>query len=71
MVDSAQSVLFSLSILEPNEETMTRGMSYNYALLKQSIIRALRDIGYNSLLKNPNWVRLVALKIRLIGLLQD
>ena len=70
-MDSAQSIIFSLSILETNEETMTCGTPYKCALLKQSIIRALWEIGYNSLFKNPNWVRPMALERWLRGLLQD
>ena len=50
---------------------MTRGTPYKCALLKQSLIRALWEIGYNSPLKNPNWVRPMALERRLRGILQD
>ena len=41
MVDIAWTIVFTLSILEPNEETGTRDTPYNFCPLKQSIIRAL------------------------------
>ena len=36
---------------------MTRGKSYNFVLLNQSIIKSLWDIGHNFVLKNPNQVK--------------
>ena len=50
---------------------MTRGTSYKCALLKQSVIMALWEIGYTSLFKNPNWVTHMALERWLRGLIHD
>ena len=69
MTAITQTVIFSLSISEPKEETMTRGKSYKFALLNQYIIRSLWEIGHNFVLENPNQVRPVALKREFRGLL--
>ena len=52
------------------EEIVTRGMSYKFALLHQSIIRSLWETGNKFALKNPNQVRLVAFERRFRGLHQ-
>ena len=57
-----------LSISEPKDETVTRGKSYKFALLNQSIIRSLWEIGHNFVLKNPNHIRPVALEGSFRGL---
>ena len=61
---------FDLSISEPKEETVTRGKSYKFALLNQSIIGSLWDIGHNFALKNPNQVRPVTFERSLRGILK-
>ena len=60
MVAITQTVVFFLSISETKDETVTRGKSYKFALLNQSIIRSLWEIGHNFVLENPNQVRPVA-----------
>ena len=52
------------------DEIVTLGMSYKFALLNQSIIRSLWEIGHNFVLENPNQVRPVAFKIEFRGILQ-
>ena len=49
---------------------MTCGKSYNFALLNQSIIRSLWEIGHNFSLENPNQVRPVAFERSFRGILQ-
>ena len=68
---SSQTTVFAVSIVELNKQTMICGMAYNLDLLKQPIIRSLSEIGHNFALKNPNWVRPVALERRFGGLLHD
>ena len=70
MAASTQTVVSYVSISEPKEETMTRGTSYKFALLNQSIIRSLWEIGHNFVLKNPNQVKNVAFERRLRGILK-
>ena len=70
MVTSTQTVVSWLSISETKDETVTRGKSYKFALLNQSIIRSLWEIGHNFVLENPNQVRPVAFKRELRGLTQ-
>ena len=60
MAASTRTVVSFLSILETKNETMTHGKSYKFALLSQSIIRSLWEIGHNFVLENPNQVRPVA-----------
>ena len=69
MVASAWTIVSWLSILETKDETVTRGKSYKFSLLYQSIIRSLWEIGPNFVLENPNQVRLVAFKREFRGLL--
>ena len=71
MVASRQPIFSWLSILETKDEIMTRGKSYKFALLNQSIIRSLWEIGHNFVLENPNQVRPVAFERSFRGLLQD
>ena len=71
MVASTQTIVCSLSISEPKEETVTRGKSYKFALLNQSKIGSLWEIGHNLALKNPNQIRPVAFERRFKGLLED
>ena len=74
LYDMPRVIFYSFSYdvdTEKNKETFTHGMSYKCALLKQSIIRALWEIGHNSFLKNQNWVRPMALERILGGLLRD
>ena len=59
-----------LSISEAKEEKVRRGKSYKFALLNQSIIRSLWEIGHNFVLENPNQVRPVAFKREFRGILQ-
>ena len=59
-----------LSISETKDKTVTRGKSYKFALLNQSIIRSLWEIGHNFVLENPNQVRPMAFEISFRGLLQ-
>ena len=54
MVDIAWTVGFCVSISEPKEEIVKLGTSYNFTLLKKTIIRSLWEIGLNFVLKNPN-----------------
>ena len=70
VVRSTQPVVFSLSISETKDKTVTRGKSYKFALLNQSIIRSLWEIGHNFVLENPNQVRPVAFERSFRGLLQ-
>ena len=69
MVASTQTVVYWLSISETKDETVTRGKSYKFSLLNQSIIRSLWEIGHNFVLENPNQVRPVAFKIEFYGIL--
>ena len=62
MVTSTSNLVLLLSISEVKDETMTHGKSYNFAILNQSIIRSLWEIGHNFVLENPNQVRLMAFK---------
>ena len=62
MVTSTQTLVSFLSISETKDETVTRGKSYKFDLLKQSIIRALWEIGHNFTLKNQNYLRPMAFK---------
>jgi len=50
---------------------MTRGTSYNFTLLNQSIIKSSWEIWHNSSLENPILIRLVGLERVLRGLPQD
>ena len=50
---------------------MTRGTSYKFVLLNQSIIRSSWEIGHNSFLKNPILIRPIGLKRGLRVLPQD
>ena len=70
MVASTQTVVYWISISETKDETVTRGKSYKFALLNQSIIRSLWEIGHNFVLENPNQVRPVAFERSFRGLLQ-
>ena len=70
MAVSTQTVVYGLSILEPKEETMTCGKSYKFALLNQSKIGSLWEIGHNFALKNPNQIRPMAFERSFRGLLQ-
>ena len=70
MVTSTWTVVSWLSISEIKDEKVTHGKSYKFALLNQSKIRSLWEIGHNFVLENPNQVILVAFKRELIGLLQ-
>ena len=63
MVVITQNVVSSLSISEAKDKTVTRGKPYKFAILNQSIIRSLWEIGHNFVLENPNQVRLVAFEI--------
>jgi len=63
-------VVSSLSIVDLKDKTMTRGKFYKFALLNQSIIRSLWEIGHNFVLKNPNQVIPMALERRCRGLIQ-
>ena len=49
---------------------MTRGKSYKFTILNQSIIGSLWEIGHKFSLKNPNQIRPMALERSFIGLLQ-
>ena len=69
MVTSTQTLVSWISISETKEKTVTRGKSYKFALLNQSIIRSLWEIGHNFVLENPNQVRPVALKREFRGIL--
>ena len=70
-VQKEDRLYFLVSIFsEPEVETVTRGTSYKFALLNQSISRSLWEILYNSSLVNPIWIRLVALERGHRGLLQ-
>ena len=71
MVVITQTVVCFLSISELKEETMIRGKSYKFAILNQSIIGSLWEIGHNVSLKNPNKVRPVTLERRCRGVLKD
>ena len=70
MVASTWTVVSWLSISETKDETVTRGKSYKFALLNQSIIRSLWEIGHKFVLENPNQVRPVELEIRFKGIPQ-
>ena len=70
MDTSTWTVVFSLSISEPKEETVTRGKSYKFSLLNQSKIGSLWEIGYNFALKNPNQIRPMAFERSFRRLLQ-
>ena len=70
MAASTQTVVSFLSILELKDETVTRVKSYNFDLLKQSIIRSLWEIGHKFSLKNPNQVRPVTFERSFKGILQ-
>ena len=71
MVESTPNLISGVSIVELKEETMTRGTLYKFALLNQSIIRSLWEIGHKFALKNPNQVRHITFERRFRGLLQD
>ena len=70
MVTSTRPVVYWISILETKDKTVTRGKSYKFALLNQSRIRSLWEIGHNFVLENPNQVRPVAFERSFRGLLQ-
>ena len=70
MVAITRPVVYWLSILETKDKIVTRGKSYKFALLNQSIIRSLWEIGHNFVLENPNQVRPVAFERSFRGLLQ-
>ena len=70
MVAITQTVVSWISISETNNKTVTRGKSYKFALLNQSIIRSLWEIGHNFVLKNPNQFRLVGFERSFRGILQ-
>ena len=57
MAGSKWTIVFGILISEPKEETGTRGKSYNFSLLNESIIRSSWEIGHKFVLKNPNQVR--------------
>ena len=63
MVAITQTAVSWLSISKKKDEKVTRGNSYKFALLNQSRIRSLWEIGHNFVLENPNKVRPVALEI--------
>ena len=67
---SAWNLVFGLSISEPKEETVTCGKPYKFALLNQSKIGSLWEIGHNFALKNQNQIRPVEFERRFRGLLQ-
>ena len=69
MAASARTVVFGLSISELKEETVTHGKSYKFALLNQSKIGSLWEIGHNFALKNPNQIRPVAFERSFRGIL--
>ena len=69
MAISTQNVVFGLSILEPKEETVTCGKLYKFALLNQSKIGSLWEIGHKFSLKNPNQIRPMAFERIFRGLL--
>ena len=71
MVTSTQTLVSWLSISERKDEIVTLGKSYKFALLNQSIIRSLWEIGHNFVLENPNQVRPVTFKREFRGLLQN
>ena len=60
MVASTQTEVSGLSISETKDKTVTRGKSYKFALLNQSRIRSLWEIGHNFVLENPNQIKPVA-----------
>ena len=70
MATSIWNLVFGISISETKEKTVTRGKSYKFALLNQSIIRSLWEIGHNFVWKNPNQVRPVAFERSFRWLLQ-
>ena len=70
MATSKQTEVSCLPILEPKEETRRRGKSYKFALLNQSIIGSLWEIGHIFVLKNPNQVRPMTFERSFRGLLQ-
>ena len=70
MVASTHNLFYFLSTSELKDEIVTRGKSYKFALLNQSIIRSLWEIGNNCALKNPNQVRTVAFERGFRGLPQ-
>ena len=70
MVTSTINLVSFLSISELKYETVTRGKSYKFALMNQSIIRSFWEIGHNFVLENPNQVRPMAFKREFRGLLQ-
>ena len=70
VVTSTQTLVSYLSISETKDETVTRGKSYKFALLNQSRIRSLWEIGHKFVLENPNQVRPVAFERSFRGLLQ-
>ena len=70
VVASTQPVVSWISISETKDKTVTGGKSYKFALLNQSIIRSLWEIGHNIVLENPNQVIPMAFKRKFSGLLQ-
>ena len=49
-----------LSISETKDKIVTRGKPYKFALLNQSKVGSLWEIGNNFVLKNPNQIISVA-----------
>ena len=70
MATIARTIVSFLSISKAKRETVTRGKSYNLAILNQSIIGSLWESGHNFALKNPNQVRPVAFERSFRELLQ-
>ena len=64
MAEIEWTIVSCVSISELKEEAMTRGTSYKFSLLNQSIIRSLWEIGHNFGLKNPNQVKPMAFERR-------
>jgi len=60
-----------LSFSGPKVGIVTRGTSYKFALLNQSIIKASWEIRHNSFLKNPTLTKLVRLERELRGIPED
>jgi len=55
-------VVSCMCVSDSKVETVTRGMSYKFALLNQSKSKSLWEISHNSSLENPIWLKLAALE---------
>jgi len=56
-------MFYFLYFSDPKVKTLTRGISYKFALLKRYITRSSWEIVHNSFLENPILIILVPLEI--------